>query len=482
MVRASGHDYQDILVDILPTLWRRRRVLYASVLAAAGAAFLYYSIVGERYEAHSLLRVGQGIKDRAGGASPLGEGIDFTSRMDSLARLGATDYVIRLAAKNVGPERLFDEKEPTLWEQLREELSKHNLLPEASKTQESGEISQEAIAELRSKISARQEGRSDLLKIAFRHPDPEIVTEFVNALAYALSATQADLIQVPGADIFFQQQATRLEQEAQKAAEDLKDFSVAASIYSATEQRALLLRRASDIAAMIAAANGSIEDRKGQKQAIVDQLLVLRPVTQSKTVTAMVNRLGGRDNGTTHAGTAIETRMPNFEESPPLLLVRVYQDAMSSLLKINSELNGSLQLVKVLEDELRSINAQLADLTSKEAEYDQLKRVLTRASGAADQYATRVIEEQTNMESVKKAQLSSVRVVQLAERPLVPAMPRIPHLAALALLGGLGLGAAISVLLELARMRRVRPRIDDNVLDEYVRSIRPVTSGMRAAE
>ena len=482
MVRVSGYDYQDIVTDILPILWRRRRVLYVSVLAAAGAAFLYFGVVGESYEAHTLLRVGQGIKDRASGNSPLGEGIDFTSRMDSLARLGATDYVIRLAARNVGPERLLGEAHPTLLSQLQDELSKYDLLPKRTSTPESGEISQAAIAGLRSKISARQEGRSDLLKINFRHPDPEIVTEFVNALAYALSATQADLFQVPGADIFFQQQAKRLEQEAEKAAADLKEFSVAASIYSATDQRGLLLRRASDLAVMIAAANGSIEDRKGQKQAIVDQLLVLRPVAASKTVTAIVNRLGGRDDGSTRAGMVTETsKMPNFEEYPPLLLVRVYQDAMANLVKINSELNGSLELSKVLEDELHSVNSQLADLTSKESEYDRLKRVLTRASSAADQYATRVIEEQTSMESVKKAQLSSVRVVQLAERPLIPAMPRMQHLIALALLGGLALGALISILLELARMRRERPQIDHDVLDEIVRSIRPVR-GMHAAE
>jgi succinoglycan biosynthesis transport protein ExoP len=95
-------------------------------LAAASAAFFYFSVVGERYEAHTLLRVGQGIKDRAAGNSPLGEGIDLTSRMDSLARLGATHYFIRLASRNVGPARLFDEKQPTVL--LQFQLSKHNLL------------------------------------------------------------------------------------------------------------------------------------------------------------------------------------------------------------------------------------------------------------------------------------------------------------------------------------------------------------------
>jgi succinoglycan biosynthesis transport protein ExoP len=68
--------------------------------------------------------------------------------------------------------------------------------------------------------------------------------------------------------------------------------------------------------------------------------------------------------------------------------------------------------------ELDKINEELASLSSKEAEYDRLKRVLTRASAAADHYGSRVIEEQISQDIAKKTQLSSVRVIQRAENQL----------------------------------------------------------------
>lgn len=493
VVQVSSYAYEYLFANILPILWRRKKAICLSVLLASAAAFLFYSAVGDRYEAYTLVRIGQGIKERAaGGNSPFGEGIDLTSRMDSLAKIGATDHVIRQAALSVGLDRLFDDQNSTLLAKLRRAVLQYNFLNKETKADESEALSQAVIEGLRGNISARQEGRSDLLRISFKHPNPSVVAEFVNGLANSLVATQADLVQVPGADVFFQQQARRLEQEAEKAATELREFSIEASIYSAAEQRALLLRRAADLATLMATTRGSIEERKGQKQAIVDQLLVLRPVAQSKTVTSIVNRLGERDDkdktsaskdrSSSRAGAA--GNLASFDETPPLLLVRVYQDAMANLLKINSDLSGSLKLEKLLGDELERVNVQLADLTSKEAEYDRLKRVLTRASSAADLYGTRVIEEQTSMDVAKKAQLSSVRVVQLAEKPIAPTIPRIGHLVALALFGGLALGAAIAVMLELARLRQQQLLADsiDDTIDEFARPPRRAGRGILAAE
>jgi succinoglycan biosynthesis transport protein ExoP len=109
-------------------------------------------------------------------------------------------------------------------------------------------------------------------------------------------------------------------------------------------------------------------------------------------------------------------------------------------------------------------------LSSKEAEYDRLKRVLTRASTAAEQYGARMIEEQTSMDVAKKVQLSSVRVVQLAEKPIVPVAPHISHLVVLALFGGLAAGVGIAAMLEMASLRQQREHeFADNVA-EFVRA------------
>jgi len=176
--------------------------------------------------------------------------------------------------------------------------------------------------------------------------------------------------------------------------------------------------------------------------------------------------------------------VPAFEEAPPLLLVKVYQDAMANLLKANTDLNGLLRLEKLLVVELEKINGELASLSSKEAEYERLKRVFIRASTAADHYGSRVIDEQINLDIAKKAQLSSVRVVQVAEKPAQPVFPRMTHLVALALAGGILLGSAIALLLEHTRMRRQADEEDGaRAIDEVVkRSVRHHLREIQAAE
>src|SRR5437588_4251117 len=111
-----------MLTDMLPILWRRRQVIYAAVVLASGLAFLFYSTVGERYESYTLMRVGQGIKDRSAGSAggPLQDGIDLNSRIESLARIATTDHVIGLAASQVGLDRLFPKKEQGLLSTVRQ--------------------------------------------------------------------------------------------------------------------------------------------------------------------------------------------------------------------------------------------------------------------------------------------------------------------------------------------------------------------------
>ena len=455
----NNHDH--IIWDLLPSVWRRRRLIYASVAFTSLAAFVVYAAIGERYEPYTLLRVGQGIKDRTTGAintAPFGEGVDLTSRLDSLARIGATDHVIQQAASQVGAERLAQGFETTLLAQIRQTVPTleflqplNNLFPERKKNEpiEGQQIDQELTAGLRNLISAKQEGRSDLLRISFRYPDPEIAADYLNKLANALVATQADLVQVPGAEIFFEQQAKRLEQEAEKAAADLQNFSVSASIYSVGDQRALLLKRANELATSMASTRSAIEERKGQKQAILDQLQVMKPVTQSRTVSTIVNSLAGPE----FRGVSGSQSGTNMDDTPPLLLIRLYQDAMAALLKANSDLSGYIKVEKMVRAEIEQVNNELASLSSNEAEYDRLKRILTRASASAEHYATRMGEEQISSDIAKKTQLSNVRVVQIAEAPITPLFPTILHLAILAIIGGIVLGAAIIVMIELLRAR-----------------------------
>jgi uncharacterized protein involved in exopolysaccharide biosynthesis len=460
-------------------------------------AFLYYSSVGDRYEAYTLLRVGQGIKERSDNKSlPFGEGIDLQSRMESLARIARIDYVVQQAAAQTGYDRLFPKAQKTLMSEYRKTFHANVWVPieesflkfwglnddadlGGASAKEGGSEPNAQVAEenrlirgLSNQISARQEGRSDLLRISFRHKDSRVAADYLNELGSVLVAAQNADVQVPGAQEFFQQQTKRLENEAELAAAELKNFSVKASIYEVDEQRQLLLRRANELGSMIASARGNIEEKKGQRRSIAEQLLIMRPVSQSKTVTGIVNTLGGRE---AKASSEARGTVPDFEEAPPLLLVKVYQDAMADLLKINTDIAGSTHRLNQLSAELDNVNKELASLASKEAEYGRLKREFTAASEAAGRYASRMLEEEITSEVVKKTQLSSLRVVQIAVPETDPIFPRVPQLIGLALVGGILLGFAAIVGPELAKWAtNTHQSRGANVVDVDVKDYDPV--------
>jgi len=462
-------------------LWGRQWIIYLCILLTSGAAFAYYAAVGERYEAYTLLRVGQGIKERSG--PNVGDGVDLQSRMESLSRIAKIDQVVQEAANDVGYDRLAPESRTTLLSQFQDavlgyigsawawgkeagprsmaakESAEPPSEPQAASEAGAQDVSdsrQSAILALRERVVAKQEGRSDLLRITFRHTDPRLAAAFLDALANALVAIH-NTDQVPGAQEFFQQQTKRLEEEAEVAAANLENFSVEASIYAVDEQRQLLLKRANELSTLISTTRAQIEERKGQRQAMTSQLGVLRPVAQSKTVTQMVRTIGGNgqdtrrtsESGNTAANSPRMTEQ--LEETPPLLLVKVYQDAMAALMKVNSDLTGATALLNQLGMELESVNKELASLASKEAEYGRLKRVFTTSSAAAAHYASRMLEEQISSEVSKKTQLSNLRVVQRAVPPTAPVFPQVPHLIGLALVGGILLGFGIIIGPELAK-------------------------------
>ena len=239
------------------------------------------------------------------------------------------------------------------------------------------ETSSWAIAALRDLISTKAEGRSDLLRISFRHRDPAAGAEFLNHLANTLVATQADLVQVPGADIFFQQQTKRLEREAEKAGNDLRNFSVGgldlfcrgSALTASQASRRAWLHDCRQRAGLDRGSEWSKAGDPGSADATPARISIKNGVEHRKQPA----RTGSK--GSENAAVTV----PNFEEAPPLLLVKVYQDAMATLLKVNTDLSGSLRLEKSLVAELEKINAELASLSSKEAEYDRLKRVLVKS-------------------------------------------------------------------------------------------------------
>ena len=175
-----------VFANAFSLIWRRQWVLYLCLVLTAGAAFLYHVRVGDRYEAYSLLRVGQGIKERSSNSNiAFGEGVDLQSRMESLARMAKIDFVIHEAAMRVGYDRLSPPAERTFMSRLREwipvsvrewveaAVGAEEVDPSSASTNEPAhptdvqaaiDLHHSDILKLRDHVTAKQEGRADLLR------------------------------------------------------------------------------------------------------------------------------------------------------------------------------------------------------------------------------------------------------------------------------------------------------------------------------
>lgn len=437
---------------LIAALRRRKVVALAVFLTVLGASLSAYQLVGRRYKAEALLLVGNGVKDSESRSVVDSRSIVDPTGINSLARLTETDDVVREAANKVGLQRLFpdlDGMQPnrgTLTSILREaaiKLDLERLLPAPQTRRGDGIL----ISMLRRSTSVQAEGKTDLLKISFPHRDPVIAAEFVNALADALVAKQAELLNVPGAFQFFDVQRKKLEEEVQKAASRLESFSAAVSIYAINDQRTLLLKRADELTQSLSSTQGTIVELQGRKEALTEQLLRLRPVTQSQYVSGIVSRFGATNVERAESGAKTSQAERSLTETPPLLLIRVYQDTMAALFKVDADFAGTKNREAQLGTELQRLDKELAALSSREAEYNRLSRDLTLAVTAAESYTKRTTEERINT-SLANARVSGLRIAQLASPPDSPAFPQLIIFLALGLVGGIVSASAAALLPE----------------------------------
>jgi len=175
----------------------------------------------------------------------------------------------------------------------------------------------------------------------------------------------------------------------------------------------------------------------------------LAPVARSPYVSSLIDYLGANRNAP--AAKPFDSHAVDDRASdPPLLLVKVYQDSMVLLFKINSDLAGFANLQTQQVDEVARLTAELNRLSQDEQEFIQLKRAGDLAAFNLDLYTKRMVEEQINEES-NVAKFSSVKVLQAATVPLRPVFPNFQLVTAAALVMGLLAATGLTLLRDWRR-------------------------------
>jgi polysaccharide biosynthesis transport protein len=389
-------------------LWRKwfaPYFVYLAVVVSAAAA--YWSMAPRIYEVSSIVSVKPGLYG-VDAPSPRAE-----ENVRSHVYLLESEDVIRQAVGVVGATRLYPDYQTDGYLKAEDH----------------------AYALAKKNLAVKHESLTDIIRVAFRHPDPRLAVEFAQAIVEKFAGRYSDLYTNEKAVAFYRERKEKSREEFIRASGALTAFSSANRIYSIREQQKLVLAQRSQLEAALVTTKGVFADKKAQEAEIPTLLAQMGPVGRLPQVTALTPRGGPKTDGE-------PKEIERLAADPPLLLVRVYQDTVALLVKLKTDLAGLQALQAKQEDELGRLADFLGTLSDKEAQFEQLRLAVDGAWRRYELFTKKAHEAQLGHDQAA-ARLSSVQVVQAAALPLKPISPSLALLCALvAALAFLPAGAA----------------------------------------
>jgi uncharacterized protein involved in exopolysaccharide biosynthesis len=441
------HKQEINFLSILSMTWRYKFFAAFIFFMTFAATVSTYFLVSPVYQASTILLVGQSNID-----ATLQDNIKMQLTARSQVQIAESIDVVKSALVDIGLDNV-PVNPPTLFHGLGAKIRRLLLGVEETKGSATLVSNIDRIAaEMSSMVKVRAEPNSESLIISFKHRDAAFTASFTDALARAFVDRQLELLKRPGAVEFYQTQKRRFEDEVSKNSKLFDTFVRQESTYSMTDQLSLLLKRESELSSAISQTRGSIAERLGQKIGLVSQLKLLKPVTQSRYVLGLVDKLGEETANQNPPASNLTASSPGGD--PPLLMVKVYQDAMVSLFKVNGELAGLRELAQQQEEELSKNKTELSQLKGNQAEYDRLKRNVDLAAYSVELFSKRAVDVQIT-EDLRDARLLTARVVQQAAMPLIPIFPDQKMFLSAGTIFGLLMAALFSVIRGRRRLKKL---------------------------
>jgi polysaccharide biosynthesis transport protein len=410
----------------------RRIVLTVVFLAAVWSGVWYtWRYATPIYQTEAILAVHPGLYSVTPDKSaPAVSRVELLA-LSQIALLQSED-VIRGAIATVGPERLNPPNaDDSAWLKglLPVDMGALWPLPKRELL-----VADAAFIRAKSSLTVRQESLTNLIRISFRHPSPVIAVEYTRALVDSFTKKYLEVYNNAAAASFFEEQRQQSRDGLARASSALAEFSSANQLFRIEEQLRILLDQQNRLASALQNTHGLIAEKEGQVAVIPQQLAQMKPISRVPQVDGLVRQLE-ESVGNRQRPANTQQRQSTTAElatNPPLLLVKVYQDTVATMVKLQTELSGLKALEVHQQEGLRNIKDALEALTSKEPEFVRLQFDVAQAKGISELFEKKAMEESWSQE-LNASKLSSVQLVQSPTPPLGPVWPRATILFGLGL-------------------------------------------------
>jgi uncharacterized protein involved in exopolysaccharide biosynthesis len=294
-------------------------------------------------------------------------------------------------------------------------------------------------------ISTQAEPNTGFIRISFRDHDPDYAVRFLNALIKRFTDKHYELYSNIAAVSFFTGHRKESEDEFSRASAELAKFSAANTVFDIEEQRKLLLQERSRVMSDFAATRDLRAQKESEVTSIADQLVQMKPFSRYPQINSLA-QTGSRLHVTGNEGKPAEAQPPqkgaagptlsDMTGDPPLLLVKVYQDTIAMMVKLNTDIAGLRAKLTYQQSEIDDLDRKLGDLSALEASFERLRQKAELAKATAALFAKKAVDEQIRQD-LNTHKLSTVRVVQRPLPPIEPIWPRRTVVLAALLLAAL---------------------------------------------
>ena len=254
----------------------------------------------------------------------------------------------------------------------------------------------EAYVSVKKALKVRQEGVSDIISIAFRHRDPKLAVVFTNALINVFTARYLELYRNSNDSVsFFLGQKKENRAALAKASAALQEFASANRVFKIDDQIRLLLGERSHQASDLAKTTGLIIEKEKEALTIPTQLSQMRPINRLPQITGLTLPKTNKEEPK-HVEDA-----PTAERlalDPPLLLVRVYQETIATLVRLQTELAGLRALELHQKNALKKFDEELGSIMSKEAQFYQLQQEVIDLKAKDEAFTRKLTELQVSQD------------------------------------------------------------------------------------
>ena len=432
--------------DLRRIICKRKLLGGVTFCATAGLTMGVALTAPRSFNASTSLMVGPGVNERSFEGAPR-----IARMLESFAKIASSDEVVRSAVEKVGLGRLLEAQAANFAAAPGQggRLDRFSAPPWlADRGNDAGGVAplDQALPAIVKALTIKAELSSDVIDVSFRHKNPAVAAEFANAVAEAFIDRLLRLFSLDKKAAFFDRQAGLFNEEVKRASDAFERFRVANKAFSIAQQKELLLKRASGLSSALLATRAAIADKNGQAEALAAQLHKLKPVAGSNFASSVVDELKAKSTAAGPVGRSGDTRS-NIGDTPPMLMIRVFEDSMVTLFKTNAELKGLRELETQQAQQLDGINAELAGLVAKETEFSQLERAVAQAQLNAETYARRAVEQRVDA-NMSEAKFSEVKIIQRAYPPLKSSFPGAFAVGLLSLANGLLVALATILLAE----------------------------------